>query len=308
MTKEHEKPRRVLVLGGNHAQVPYIKELKKRGFWVALTDLNENAPGRAYTDAFKKVGYEDVPKLLDFAEQLKFSSKDKVFTAAAQFAHIGAATIAAKYEISYPSVSVIETCLDKTLFYSEFQKHSIPIPETVVVKTAEELKKYEGHMDPLSHYYLKSDFSKNPKYIYRFRGNACSPSDYFWGFDRHLRNAYVLQKEFFGRHLRLNLMPGRAVFYDFSTNAQLAKAESDEILRDHDLIEKLVAFLNYNQLQSWLVKFDIIVNKQSWCALDIGLDPPSRMFHSITSNGYNFASHYLDQYLEGDVTYPEVRL
>lgn len=298
--------RRVLILGGNHDQVPYIQELKARGFWIALTDLNYNPPGRIYADAFKQVGYEDVPGLLEFADDLGISSEDSIFTAAAQFAHIGAASVAAKYGITYPPVDVVETCLDKTLFYSAFTKHDIPIPETLVVESADDLKKYSEKMEPVSHYYLKSDFSKNPNYIYRFKGRDYNPSEIFWGRDRHLRNAYVLQKEFLGRHLRLNLMPGRAFFYNFSTNLPLSTSDSERILRDCDIIEKLGFFLKTNQLDSWLVKFDLIVNDYDWCALDIGLDPPSRMLRSISAAGGNFAHHYITQYIDGEITYPEV--
>lgn len=306
MRKHYEKLRRVLVLGGNTTQIPYIEELRNRGFWVALTDLNENAPGRRYADAFRQIGYEDIPGLIEFAHDFSFSSEDSIFTAAAQFAQIGAASVAERFAIPYPSVSVVKTCLDKTLFYPEFQRHSIPIPETKIIKTAGELEEYAKIMDPFANYYLKSDFSKNPKYIYRFKGGRCSPSSYFWGADRYLRNAYVLQKEFVGRHLRLNLMPGRAVFYDFSTNEPLSNLESDRILRDHDVVDKLSSFLKGNRLQFWLTKFDIIVSENNWCALDIGLDPPSRMRRSLSLEGHNFASHYLDQYIKGEISYPEV--
>lgn len=306
MRKPNEKLRRVLVLGGNTAQVPYIEELKARGFWVALTDLNDNAPGRRYADAYRQLGYEDIPKLIEFAHELDFSSEDNIFTASAQFAHFGAASVAERLAIPYPPVSVIKTCLDKTLFYPEFQRHSVPIPETKIIKTAGELEAWLKGIDPHVNYYLKSDFSKNPKYIYRFIGGHCCPSSYFWGTDRYLRNAYVLQKEFEGRHLRLNLMPGRAVFYDFSTNAPLRKSERDGLLRDYDIVDKLGSFLKSNQLQSWLVKFDIIVREGNWCALDIGLDPPYRMRNTLCMKGHNFASYYLDQYIKGEINYPEI--
>lgn len=292
------KFRRVLVLGGNHDQMPYIKELKHRGFWIALTDLNENAPGRIYADAFKRVGYEDVAGLLAFADDLALSSEDSIFTAAAQFAHIGAASVAAKCEITYPPVDIVETCLDKTLFYPAFAKHDIPIPETLVFESANDLKNYSENMEPLSLYYLKSDFSKNPNYIYRFKGRDFNPSDYFWGRDRHLRNAYVLQKEFLGRHLRLNLMPSHAVFYDFFTNEQLSISESNHILSDHDILKKLDHFLKQVELGSWLIKFDIIVNANGWVALDIGLDPPSRMISDYKKKDRDFTKKYISLYLD----------
>lgn len=298
MRKYHEKLRRVLVLGGNTAQVPYIEELKARGFWVALTDLNDRAPGRRYADAFRQLGYEDIPLLIEFAHESGFSSQDHIFTASAQFAQLGAASVAESLAIPYPPVSVIKTCLDKTLFYPEFQRHSIPIPETKILKTAGELETYVKVLDPCANYYLKSDFSKNPKYIYRFAGGQCSPSSYFWGTDRYLRKAYILQKEFIGRHLRLNLMPDRAVFYDFFTNEPISMSDSNQILSDHDILIKLNSFLNQSKLDSWLTKFDIVVNPSGWVALDIGLDPPSRMISDYKRKERDFTKKYISLYLD----------
>lgn len=296
--------RRVLVLGGNHDQVPYLKELRKQNFWVALSDANNDAPGISYANVFEQVGYDDIPGLINFARKLNFTTQDSIFTAAAQFAQIGAAHVAQNFGIVYPSPSIIKICLDKLLFYSEFQKHLIPIPPTKIIKTANELDAYKDAIDPLSYYYLKSDFSKNPKYIYRFKGEYCNPSSYYWGSDRYLQNAYVLQKEFIGRHLRLNLMPGRFVFYDFKTNKPLSKIDTNNLTSKFDIIDKLRAFLISYGLDSWLIKFDIIVNDSNWCALDIGLDPPSRMCNTLGDQ--NFANHYVNQYLMGKITYPEI--
>lgn len=298
--------RRVLVLGGNFDQIPFILELKRRGFWVALTDINAQAAGRKYADTFRQIGYEDISQLLTFASEIDLSDRDCVFTAAAQFAQVGAANVAENFGIGYPPVSTIELCLNKLNFYENFKRCGIPIPETRVIKSKNELESLESNLGSQDNYYLKSDYSKNPKYIYRFSGSSCRPSEYFWGSDRHLRSAYVLQKEFLGRHLRLNMMPGKSIIYDFFSGDFLSEVETRTILEKYSINEKLRNFLTEHELSSWLVKFDLIVNDFSWCALDIGLDPPSRMARDLESSGYRFAKHYIDHYIYSDITYPDI--
>ena len=43
--------RKVLFLGCNNDQVPYLKAIKKLGFTVIGTDLNPKAPGAELADA-----------------------------------------------------------------------------------------------------------------------------------------------------------------------------------------------------------------------------------------------------------------
>jgi hypothetical protein len=52
------------------------------------------------------------------------------------------------------------------------------------------------------------------------------------------------------------------------------------------------------------LKFDVISADQDYVVLDVGMDPPSRMYKLASEQGINFESHYLDQYLNGKATYP----
>ena len=288
---------KILVLGGSFDQVPYIKDLKSRGFWVALTDLNETAPGKEHSDEFAAIGYEDTRELVAFAASIGLKPGDYVFTAAAQFAHLGAAVVAEACDIEYPKPSTIEMCLDKTRYYQEFQRFGIPIPITKYVSDADDLKEIAESSEIPKNYYLKSDFSKNPRYVYRFNSLGLNSGEFFWGRDRYLRRQYVLQEEAEGRHLRLNIFPGGHTLFDFANGACLSANESEKILGDKAIEESLGKFLNYHQLSSWLVKFDLVVNESEWFALDIGLDPPMRMKSHLEANGCNFIADYLDLYL-----------
>lgn len=233
---------KVLVLGGNTDQLPYIQELKRRGFWLGLTDINEFAPARNYADKFAAIGYEDSEKLLDFAFDIGLSAGDYIFTAASQFAHLSSAKVAEGCGIAYPTHKTMEMCLDKSKYYSEFQCYGIPIPVTSYIRNINELKSTIQKLGAKKTYYLKSDYSKNPKYVYSFGGESLAEQSFFWGRDRYLRDCYILQEEVKGRHLRLNLFPGGYTAFNFNDSSFIPLEEAEIIFGEKKIIEKLRYF------------------------------------------------------------------
>lgn len=296
--QRNRQAKRVLVIGGNTAQIPYIRELKRRGLYIILTDLNEEAPARSLSDMFSCIGYEDVDSLVSFAKEAGLSMQDYIFTAAAQFAQVAASGIAEEIGIIYPKPDVVRMCLDKTQFYSSFERHGIPIPETLYISDYAELSSAINRLGPEDTFYLKSDFSKNPRYVYRFRGSEMSEDHFFWGRDRYLQKSYVLQKEVEGRHLRLNICPKGFTLFDFGSNCFIPEAEAYPILSRYNIIDALSLFLSQHGISSWLIKFDLIISDSGWVALDIGLDPPTRLKSWEDSRNKGFMEEYISLYLD----------
>ena len=293
----------LLFIGCNHDQVPYLVELKEYQFEIIGTDINPNAPGRAFCDEFYQVGYDDFDGLVEVGIKENFTSKDEVFTASAQFAHKGAACFANFFDIKYINERTIDLCLDKTLFYKRFQKLDIPIPETSFISDKDKLINAISNSDKNSNYFLKSDFSKNPHYIYRFNINNLNIDEIFWGRDRYLQNHYILQKEFVGESLRINLYGERFNVFQFDPMKKL-KNKKDEIIKS-GVIKSLVNFIKDQHLEKWLIKFDIILNNEGYVVLDVGLDPPFRMVNESKLLNINFAKYYVKHYLHQQVEYPE---
>jgi len=289
---------KVLFLGLNHDEIPYLLELKKRNFIIIGIDRNKSAPGIEFCDSYYNVGYDQLDKLIDVGEKELFCEHDLVFTAASQFAHKGAARFAKRFSITYPAEESIDICLDKVKFYKSFEECGLIIPKTYFIKTKEELELQLNDLDK-GWYYLKSDFSKNPNYVYRFNSHNTPYSSFNWKKDRYLQHGYVLQQEFNGKSLRLNLYGERFNVFDFKTNNKV----SNEII-DHQIIKSLKQFRDYHNMESWLLKFDLIINKDSYVALDVGMEPPMRMLNFAKSQSVNFESHYIDQYIFKNISYP----
>lgn len=293
---------KILFLGCNFDQLPYLNEIKKKGFYVVGADLNPNAPGKALCDKFYSVGYDDISGLIEIGKKEDFNSKDKIFTAAAQFANLGAAYFAREFQIPFPKIEAIEICLDKAKFYPFFKEHNLPIPETFFINNNEELIKGIDKLGSDSEYYLKSDFSKNPNYVYKFTGNKMHEMNFFWGRDRYLQKCYILQKEFLGEHLRINIIGDNFILFPVDLKNKLVTKKAEIVSRG--ILKKLKAVilsLGFNKL---LVKFDLILNHKGYVVLDIGIDPPYRLNLFYTSLNLQMPHYYVNQYLENEINYP----
>tara|TARA_B100000287_G_scaffold427788_1_gene478042 strand:+ start:1939 stop:2829 length:891 start_codon:yes stop_codon:yes gene_type:complete len=283
---------KVLFLGCNYDQLPYLEEAKKIGFLVIGCDMNINAPGRQLCDHFINVGYDDAESIYKEILGIGFCTQDKIFTAAAQFAHKTAAEIANTIKINYPKSIHIQNILNKTEFYKDFQNIGVKIPEThLIFKEDELLNKIKKDRN----YFLKSDFSKNPKYVYRIdkRFNFSSIN---WRKDRYFKKNYILQREFNGKNLRVNFADDHIFVFDFDTG-NFDKNLTNSLRED--IKEDVIKIVNFYGIKNWIVKFDIIIDESSndYVFLDIGIDPPSRMLKAVNAKGHNFEKLYINKYL-----------
>ena len=295
--------KKLFFLGLNHDQLPYLKALKQLDYFIVGADMNPSAPGVKMCNQFYQIGYEETESLIKAGKAEGFSSEDKIFTAAAQFAHVGAASFAHFFGIHYPSKSSIEICLDKVKFYQSFSENALPIPKTNIIKDQDELKIKLDKMNVSSYFYLKSDFSKNPKYVYRFHSDNVPWNDFCWIKDRYFRNHYVLQQEYPGISLRINIYGERFNIFDFETD--LITYKHHEMITKLNVIDLLRNFRDVHNMQNWLLKFDVILDKQSFVVLDIGMEPPMRMLKHSINSGINFEKHYINQYVNNIITYPD---
>ena len=295
--------RKLLFLGCNHNQIPYLKVLRQQDWFIIGVDINPSAPGKKLCHKFYNSGYDDLPTLIEIGKKENFEDKDKIFTASSQFAHKGAAHFANKFGIDYPTEKNIDICLDKTLFYNKFQKLGIPIPETSFITNKEDFVSTIKKLDEKSSYYLKSDFSKNPNYVYRFNPENVKVDDIFWGRDRYLRNHYILQKEFIGESLRINIYGERYNVFQFEPMKKIS--DKKKYIETVGVINSLLKYIKGLGLDRWLIKFDIILNNEDYVVLDVGLDPPFRMVNEAKLQNINFAKYYVKQYLGQKVDYPE---
>lgn len=63
--------KRLLILGGSEFQIPLIKRAKKKGYYIGVIDINEDAPGRKFADVSYIASLKDKNMVLEIANQFK---------------------------------------------------------------------------------------------------------------------------------------------------------------------------------------------------------------------------------------------
>ncbi len=283
---------KVMFLGCNKDQIPYLIAVKKLGFSVIGTDRNPQAPSAKLADKFHNAGYTDMDKLKQIAVSENFTSEDKIFTAAAHFAYEGAAAVAEHLKIPYISGQTVDICLDKSKLYEFFKRVDIPVPETRMFNPGN-----PAQIDPSRIYYLKSDFGKSPNYCYRIvNGNI---PDLPQRFDPYYRQTFLLQEEISGTHFRLNFYSDQvSVFLKLSDSACVPLHTIG--LEHRKVVGKINKALEILGLKPYLVKLDVIINDEGCYVIDIGLDPPLRLMLLCDFLGLDFAMAYTRYYLTGE--------
>ena len=298
--KYRRKAKKVLVLGCNYDQIPYLIELKKRGYFLVGTDLNSRAPGIKCLNRYYRIGYEDEKGLISVGKKEGFSSTDKVFTAAAQFAYIGASKFAKHFKIDFVAPKTVDICLNKHKLYSFLKAKKVPIPPTKNIETKRGLI---NNLEEGKQYFLKSDFSKNPQYIYRLAGKNIPSVN--WQKDRYFRKYYVLQESILGQHLRVNYFAGQFFCFHKITDKKSFALRNFKGLDISKLEKSLSVVIEELKLEKLFVKFDVIVRSGVFYVIDIGLDPPMRYYLLLKKLKYSFAELYVSHYLENSCSYPD---
>jgi len=286
----------LIFFGCNHKQLAYLQELKKQ-FKIILIDKRKKNPGISYADIFFQCGYNDFEKLNKICKKLRKLNIKQVFTASSHFAHQGCSFVAKKFNIKYPTLKNINICLDKSVFYSFFKKNNIKIPKTTLVKNFEDLKKKLFKKDENKIFYLKSDFGKNPKYLYFGNKKYLLKKKINWKKNQFFKKKYILQEKFLGKDIRINLFKDKYNIYDFE-NGHKINNKKFHILSKLSVIDKLKKVSKMLGMKNWLLKFDLIVTKKDYVVLDVGMDPPNRMREDWKKKNKNFINFYLNLYLK----------
>ena len=296
----------VFCLGGSQLQVPYLNEIKYMNLKIYLLDQNKNAPGIKLADKYEAIGYDQIDKLRSLVRKDIINSYNikNVFSAASQFSQIGVSVLSELFELDFIQINNIQSCLDKKKFYKIFENLLAPIPKTKLINNFEELKKIIKDEQNNFNWYLKSDFGKSPRYIYKINKQNFDSINIFWGKDRYLSDCYLLQPEFEGIHLRVNIFKNSFCLFDHSDNQLIYDPIIINRIKALNIFQKLVEIQEYFNFEKFICKFDIILNKYKWVVIDIGIDPPSRIKNLYLKNNINYHKIFVQLIFGEDVKLP----
>jgi len=287
----------VVFLGCNTKQLPYLKKLQFYKYQIILIDKNSNSVGKSFANIFFKCSYTNKIGLFKIFKKIKNLNISGIFSASSHFAHIGGSYLAKKLKIKYPTEKNIAICMNKYLFYKFFKKNNISIPSTSFIQSRKVLKKKLLKINNKKKFYLKSDLSKNPFYIYKGSAKILLNKKINWKKDQFLQKGYVLQETFTGKHLRINTYKKKFEVYDFFSGKKILKKKLPNLNKFH-VIKKLLKIHRILEMKDWLLKFDLILNNKSYALLDIGISPPHRMKKHWEENKKDFIKFYLSLFLK----------
>ena len=293
--------KKLLFLGCNFDQIPYMKIAREKGYYIIGTDLNQKAPGVSYVDKYYQVSYEDVLSLIDIGNDEDFSSSDNVFTASSQFAYIGASNFARYFNIPFISPDVVDLCLDKNKFYPYFTKYGLDVPDWIALENVYQNGVFKELHEKWSSLYLKSDYGKSPNYCYKIRD--CMIPDIPKEYDRYYRKFFVAQKEIMGNHFRIDWIDNDLFsFFKISDRSAIPMCFIDIT---GEIYTKMTNLIDSLGLQNHLIKFDVIYTNNNCYFIDIGLEPPMRLRLYLQYLGYDFERLYFEHIVEGKLSYPK---
>ena len=135
--------KKILILGGSFAQLPFIKEAKKRGYYTILVDYLDDNPGQKYVNEYFNLSTTDKEAVLQLALRVK---PDIVYSYASDPAAPTVAYVADKLGLEYANNPNSVNILGEKNKFKEFLKlNGFNIPEYIIIDSTdfniEELEK-----------------------------------------------------------------------------------------------------------------------------------------------------------------------
>ena len=135
--------KKILILGGSFAQLPFIEEAKKRGYYTILVDYLNDNPGQKYVNEYFNLSTTDKEAVLQLALRVK---PDIVYSYASDPAAPTVAYVADKLGLEYANNPNSVNILGEKNKFKEFLKlNGFNIPEYIIIDSTdfniEELEK-----------------------------------------------------------------------------------------------------------------------------------------------------------------------
>ncbi|MGE7128836.1 ATP-grasp domain-containing protein [Lysinibacillus xylanilyticus] len=129
--------KKLLMLGGAHAQVPAIKKAKEMGYYVVTCDNLEENPGQQFADEYYNVDTTDTEAVLSLAKSL---SIDGIVCYATDSALLTATYVAEKLGLPSHPYKSVEILTKKDKFREFLKENNFNVPRFKGYQSFEEAK------------------------------------------------------------------------------------------------------------------------------------------------------------------------
>ena len=120
--------KKILILGGSYAQLPFIKEAKARNYYIILIDYLENNPGQEFADEYFSLSTTDLEGVLELAEKIK---PDYIYSYASDPAAITVAYVSEQLHLHGNSLQSVKILSEKDLFRNLLIENGFNCPKVL---------------------------------------------------------------------------------------------------------------------------------------------------------------------------------
>ena len=127
--------RKILILGGSFAQLPFIIEAQKRGYYTILVDYLDDNPCQKYANEYYNLSTTDKEGVLKLALKVK---PDVVYSYASDPAAPTVAYVADKLGLKYTNSPYTVNILgEKNKFKDFLKKNGFNVPKHVIINATD---------------------------------------------------------------------------------------------------------------------------------------------------------------------------
>ncbi len=131
-----DKMKKIMLLGGNHFQVPSVKTAKEMGCYTITCDYLPDNPGHKFADEYHNVSTTDKEAVLKLAQELKI---DGIVSYASDVSAPTAAYVAEKMGLPGQPYESVEILTHKDLFRKFLTDNGFNVPKAKGYTTYEEV-------------------------------------------------------------------------------------------------------------------------------------------------------------------------
>ena len=136
--------KRILILGGSFAQLPFIVEAKKRGYYTILVDYLDDNPSQAYADEYYNLSTTDKEAVLELALKVK---PDAVFSYASDPAALTVAYVSEKLDLPGNSYESVKLLSEKDLFRNLMFQNGFNCPKVLTISEDYKIKEFIDNLE-----------------------------------------------------------------------------------------------------------------------------------------------------------------
>jgi biotin carboxylase len=140
----YKAQKKLLIVGGSHADIPIIQAAQELGYWVITSGNNPNDLGHKYSDEYQPEDYSKPDRILLLAKRLKI---DAVCASSNDFSAISCAYTAEKLHLSghdnYKTSLIIH---HKNKFRAFSLKNHISVPKAISITKNGNIEKINSEL------------------------------------------------------------------------------------------------------------------------------------------------------------------